>query len=182
MEEIVSKSILTKAYKHLEENPLSNIGCTIGLIDENDIYNWKCTLMGPSDSPYKRGFFRIFLKFPKDFPIHGPEVIFDTPIYHLNINPYRNGNNIGDPLGFVPIERLNFWKPEYSIKEVLTYVYGLFYFVDLDCAYGDERKIEYLHDRGTYVEKIKYFVRKYAGTSNFSLDWANNMSWNFQVY
>jgi len=178
----LSLPYIKSEFDNIYTNPMSNLGLSVGLIHENDYTKWRITLTGPRDTPYSGGIYKIMINFPNNYPSAPPLIYFITPIYHLNINPYWNGNNIGDPLGFVPIERLNFWKPEYSIKEVLTYVYGLFYFVDLDCAYGDERKIEYLHDRGTYVEKIKYFVRKYAGTSNFSLDWANNMSWNFQVY
>ena len=166
MEGIVSKSILTKAYKHLEENPLSNIGCTVGLIDENDIYNWKCTLMGPNDSPYKRGFFRIFLKFPKDFPIHGPEVIFDTPIYHLNINPKTNE----DHLGHCCISTVNFWTPDTSIEDLLVSVFALFYAANPESAYGLDIREEFETNKQLYDKKVAYFTKKYAVPESSSKD------------
>ena len=158
MEEQISKTILTKTYKQLEENPISNIGCTVGLIDDDDIYNWKCTLIGPNDSPYKRGFFRLFIKFPKDFPIHGPEVIFDTPIYHLNINPVKGYES----LGHCCISSINFWSPDNSINDLLISIFALFYAANPDSAYGIDIKEEYINNRALYDSKVAYFTKKYA--------------------
>ena len=177
----LSLPFIKSEFDNIYSNPMSNLGLSVGLIREGDYTNWRLTLTGPKDTPYVGGIFKIIINFPNNYPNAPPMIYFTTPIYHLNINPFSSNNNVGDPLGFVPIERLKLWKPGYSIKEVLTYVYGLLYFVDLDCAYGNERKNEYLHNRATYNEKIKYFVKKYAGASSFALDWAN-MPWNFEVY
>ena len=86
IDEKISLTILSKAYKHFSLNPLTNIGCSIGLMNKTDVYNWKCTLSGPNDTPYKGGLFQLFINFPKNFPIGGPTVIFDTPIYHMNVS------------------------------------------------------------------------------------------------
>jgi len=107
----------------IKKDPLSNIGCTVGLPDHSDIYTWKCTLVGPEDSPYKGGIFQLYIKFKKNFPMEGPEVIFDTPIYHMNINPVA-GNQ---PLGHCCVSTVNFWTPDTSIEDLLTSIFGLFY-------------------------------------------------------
>ena len=180
-QQYLSLPFIKSEFDNIYSNPMSNLGLSVGLVHEGDYTNWRITLTGPKDTPYAGGIFKIMINFPYNYPNVPPLIYFITPIYHLNINPFSNDNGIGDPLGFVPIEKLKIWKPEYSMKEVLTYVYGLFFFVDLECVYGGERKNEYLHNRNLYYEKVKYFVRKYAGTSSFSLDWAN-MPWNFQVY
>ena len=38
------------------KNPIANIPITIGY-DEDDIFIWKITLLGPKDTPYKDGLF-----------------------------------------------------------------------------------------------------------------------------
>ena len=168
-------------FDNLYSNPLSSFGFSVGLLHDNDFSKWRITLTGPKDTPYSGGIYKIMVSFPNNYPSAPPLIYFITPIYHLNINPFANERGITDPLGFVPIQRLKIWKPEYSMAEVITYLYGLFYYVDLECAYGSERLNEYQNNRAVYVEKIKYFVQKYATASKFALDWAN-MGWNFQIY
>ena len=172
IEEQLSKAILTKAFKNIHDDPLSNIGCTVGLIDEDDIYNWKCSLIGPNDSPYKGGFFRLYIKFSKKFPKEGPEVIFDTPIYHLNVNPIQQE----EPLGHCCISTVNFWTPDTSIEDLLVSIFALFYAANADSAYGIDIKKEFLDDNSLYRKKARYFTKKYAIPSVNS---KNLTKWDF---
>ena len=172
IEEQISKTILSKAFKNYHDNPLSNIGLTVALIDEDDIYNWKCSLMGPNDSPYKGGFFRLFIKFQKTFPMTGPEVTFDTPIYHLNINPVKGM----EPLGHCCISTVNFWTPDTSLEDLLVSIFALFYAGNPDSAYGLDIKKEYIYNRELYNKKVKYFIQKYAHSSVSSKDM---IKWDF---
>ena len=159
---LISSTILSKAFKKLYENPLTNIGCTVGLINEDDYYNWKCTLKAPKDSPYQGGYFQIFIKFPITYPIDGPEVIFNTPIFHLNINPVKTKN---EKLGHVCIQSVNSWNPDYSIEDLLFSIYGLFYVTNRESAflgYGEEALNEFTNDKNAYNKRVKYFTQKYA--------------------
>eukprot|EP00118_Oscarella_pearsei_P023373 m.279389 g.279389 ORF g.279389 m.279389 type:complete len:667 (+) comp40623_c0_seq3:1198-3198(+) len=47
---------------------------------------WRMLLVGPDDTPYARGVFILYTKFPNDYPQSAPEMRFITPIYHCNIN------------------------------------------------------------------------------------------------
>ena len=100
--------IITKEYKRLMANPLVNIGITVGLFNEDNIFEWICKIMGPRDSCYRGGLFFLKITFPFDYPNSKPEIIFLTPIYHLNVR-------YGDPLGLIDINILNNWKPGNSI-------------------------------------------------------------------
>ena len=53
--------IIKCEYDKLNKNPLSDIGVTVGLKDddEKNINEWKLTLSGPKCSNYKKGFFFI---------------------------------------------------------------------------------------------------------------------------
>lgn len=162
IERKISSTILSKTFKNIKENPLTNIGCTVGLVNEDDIYNWKCTLIGPNDSPYKGGFFQIYLKFPYNYPQEGPEVIFKTPIFHLNVNPV----NLKDQeLGHCCVSVVNFWNPDTSIEDLLVAIFALFYQANAESAYhgySEEDINEFIKNKRNYNKKVAYFTEKYA--------------------
>ena len=162
IEEQISSTIIIKTFKILKEHPLPNIGCTVGLIDKDNIYNWRCTLIGPNDSPYKGGYFKIFIYFPKSFPREGPEVIFNTPIFHLNVNPVKTQNQL---LGHCCVSTINYWNPDTSIEDLLVSLFALFYATNEDSAYlgyGTDVIKEFKENRDAYNERVKHFTKKYA--------------------
>ena len=75
---------IEKEYDDLNLNPITNFGCMVSLPDPNNISEWRCTLLGPKDTSYKGGLFILNIYFPKDYPLKPPEILFNTPIYHLN--------------------------------------------------------------------------------------------------
>ena len=158
-------------------HPNANTGFVVGLFDEKDIFKWKVVLAGPKDSSYIGGVFILGVEFPENYPENAPEIYFITPIYHLNINNYNNGN--GDVrLGHVSLSFLNNWKPEYTIREVFIYIFGLLYKPNPDNAYGLERANEFRFNKELYEEKIKYFTKKYANPGFANIDKKYN-EWDF---
>ena len=171
-----------KEYKDLSSNPMNICGITVGLKDDNSYYNWRFTLMPPKDTPYRGGLFLLNAHFPSDYPNSPPEVNFETPIYHMNVNPYASKENVDESLGHVRISILNCWKPQYNIKEVLLNICSLFYMVNLNRAYGKEIVKEYKEEQDVYYEKAKYFTKKYA-KSNRKINLKNdeNKDWDFSL-
>ena len=104
--------IIREEFKQLNRKPLQNLGITVGLFDEDNIFEWKCTIIGPTDTCYKGGLFHLKIKFPDDYPNSQPEIIFLSPIYHLNVK-YFVGNE--QPLGHICVSTLNFWNPGDSV-------------------------------------------------------------------
>ena len=54
-----------------QDNDLVQIGCNFGLVN-NNIYLWLITMVGPKNTPYEGGLFKIQALFPYDYPNHGP--------------------------------------------------------------------------------------------------------------
>jgi len=178
-EKIQAMKQIKKEYEEITKFPNLNIGATIGLINEDDVFKWRATLRGPRDTSYKGGLFILTINFPDNYPNKPPEVCFKTPIYHVNVNPQKSYNPGAEPLGHVCISTLNWWKPEYKMMEVLTNIFGLFYMANPDSPYGLNRAEELRHNRALHEEKIKFFTQKYANPSFTNIDKEYNESWDF---
>ena len=159
IQKIEAMKRIKKEFNENNEKPDPNIGFTVALPDQDNIFKWRVTLSGPRDSSYIGGVFILIAEFPDNYPESAPDIYFTTPIYHLNVNPY---NNIGVKIGHVSLSLLNNWKPEYTMKEIFIYIYGLLYKPNPDNSYGLERANEFRFNKILYEDKIKYFTKKYA--------------------
>lgn len=45
-------------------------------------------LAGPRDTPFESGVFDVEMLLPDDYPMSPPKVLFNTPIYHPNIDKF----------------------------------------------------------------------------------------------
>lgn len=59
-------------------------GVSVGLGEDENIFNWELLIVGPPDTLYEGGFFTAKLDFPSDFPNSPPVMTFKTPIWHPN--------------------------------------------------------------------------------------------------
>ena len=57
--------------------------------EENQRY-FNVIIMGPVDTPYHGGMFKLELFLPEDYPMSAPKVRFLTKIYHPNIDKVRD--------------------------------------------------------------------------------------------
>jgi len=89
--------------------------CSAGPEDD-DIFNWTATLMGPAGSVYEGGVFKLSIIFPSNYPFKPPRVKFVTQIYHMNIN--SSGGICLDIL------KEN-WSPALTISKVLLSISSL---------------------------------------------------------
>ena len=153
---------LQEEYKDLSRRPLINFGITVGLFDEDNLFEWRVTILGPKDTCYKGGLFRLRIKFPNNYPNSKPEVVFETPIYHLNVKYFVEGDQ---PLGHICVSTLNNWQKEYRMNKVLPEIFDLFGKNNPDSPYDNTnhtRRNEFVKDRALFEEKAKYFTKKYA--------------------
>ena len=163
-------------FNDINNNPLGEIGVTIGLNDENNIFRWSATLQGPKDTGYKGGIFLLDIKFPEDYPESPPEILFVTPIYHLNIN---SSSQTGISVGKVYCNSLNNWKNYFTMRKIFPEIFVLLYKNNPDCGYDSEKNKEFRLNRPLFEQKVKYFTKKYATPQYFGkiqkgIDWIFN--------
>ena len=166
---------LKEELKDLSRNPLTNFGITVGLFNEDNLFEWKCTILGPSDTCYKGGLFFLKIIFADDYPNTKPEIFFTTPIYHLNVKFFVSPQQ---PLGHICLSTLNNWKNTYSLRKVLPEIFYLFSHNNPENPYdytSKARRIEYETNRTLFETKARYFTKKYANPlgkkKEFETDW-----------
>ena len=152
---------LSNEYKDLSRNS-NSLGYSVGLIVEDDIFEWKVVLLGPEDTSYANGLFCLHLIFPDDYPEHSPEIVFLTPIYHLNVNPKKIETKGAEPLGHVSVSLINWWTPKITPREILSRLYSIFYWQNPESPYSFDRAKEFKFNRSLYELKARYFTKKYA--------------------
>ncbi|XP_010445437.1 PREDICTED: ubiquitin-conjugating enzyme E2-17 kDa-like [Camelina sativa] len=79
----LSSSHLRFGLKYLNKYHSTNV--TTVIVDDN-IFHWEATLIGPVNTPYEGGVFKMSLHFPPDYPNNPPKVCFVTKICHPNIS------------------------------------------------------------------------------------------------
>ena len=139
-----------------------HMGCSFGLENDN-IYTWRVSMMGPKDTPYEGGLFYILIYFPSDYPNHGPEFKFENKIYHLNVD--FKGN-----YGHICINSLNEWKltgkvtgrPIYTVKQALFDIFCLFFKQGIKSAYDDDMAALYEKQPNLFNEEAKRWTKMYA--------------------
>ena len=126
---------LKEEFRDIKNNPILNIVATVGLPDENNLFEWRLSIIGPRDTPYKGGLFYLTLKFPENYPSYPPKVTFDTPIYHINV---ASIGYIYTSLGEPTLSILHAWNRNFKVRDIIISIYSLFYMNNIDCAFSSD--------------------------------------------
>ena len=141
---------LQKELQGLNENSIEYVSAAP---NDEDIFNWTATIVGPPETPYEGGIFTVFIKFPSDYPFKPPKVQFSTPVYHPNIN------SKGDICLNTLRDR---WSPALTITKVLLSICSLLNEPNPDDPLVPEVATLYKIDRNCYNETARNWTREYA--------------------
>ena len=142
---------INKELQDLTKDPLTN--CSARPVDEQNLFNWQGTIMGPDDSPYESGTFYLDIHFPTNYPFKPPKITFTTKIYHPNIN--SNGDICLDILK-------DQWSPALTISKVLLSISSLLCDPNPADPFVPEIARLYKTDRAMYEATAKEWTQKYA--------------------
>jgi len=110
---MATKRIQKELQELIKDTPAN---CSAGPESDSDIFRWRATIIGPTETPYENGIFNLVISFPPDYPFKPPHITFETKVYHPNIN--ANGSICLDILKTQ-------WSPALSITKVLLSVCSL---------------------------------------------------------
>tara|TARA_B100000925_G_C21950747_1_gene448848 strand:- start:641 stop:1099 length:459 start_codon:yes stop_codon:yes gene_type:complete len=137
------------------KNPPAN--CSAGPTDDNNIYEWQATIMGPRDTPYQDGIFYLSIIFPSEYPFKPPIVKFITKIYHCNIN--SKGSICLDILK-------NEWSPALTISKLLLSICSLMTDPNPDDPLVTEIAELYTNNRTLHDRKAREYTIRHASEIN----------------
>ena len=156
-----SKALLKKQFKDI--NTASDLGLSVGLVDENNFYKWSVVIFGPSDTIYEGGFFKALLEFPDDYPNSPPQMKFVTKMWHPNIYPDgRVCISILHPPGvdkFNEQERAEErWGPSLGAEEILLSVISMLNDPNPDSPANIDAAVMFRNNPDEYKSRVRSLV------------------------
>lgn len=115
----------------------------------DNMYQWKATIYGPSESPYQNYIFNLDINIPPEYPSKAPNVKFTSPIIHINVN--ESGDVCLDILK-------NQWSATLRITTVLISVISLLNEPNPEDPFNNELASIYKND----IQEYNKIVRKYC--------------------
>lgn len=141
---------LTAELNEIKVTPPLN--CSAGPIN-NNMYEWQAFIMGPTETPYHSGTFKLKITFPQNYPFKPPIITFVTKIFHCNIN-----NS-----GGICLDILNEnWSPALTISKVLLSICSLLNEPNPDDPLMEDIANLYNTDRPLHDYTARQYTLKYA--------------------
>lgn len=122
----LSHSALKRLRNELRQIKKNGIeGARVKLTDENNIAEWEVGIFGPPGTLYEGGFYKLWMRFPSDYPSAPPTLQFQHRMWHPNI--YANGRvcmSILDPHSS-PIWCSVAYSPDLSVTTIILSLISL---------------------------------------------------------
>ncbi|KFZ02264.1 hypothetical protein V501_09610 [Pseudogymnoascus sp. VKM F-4519 (FW-2642)] len=99
---------LMRDFKRMQTDPPA--GVSASPVADN-VMQWNAVIIGPADTPFEDGTFRLVMQFEEQYPNKPPLVKFISQMFHPNV--YATGELCLDILQ-------NRWSPTYDVAAVLT--------------------------------------------------------------
>ena len=150
----MSQKRLLAEFKNISNEPPEY--CSAGPKNDN-LNHWEATIIGPKNTPYEGGMFKIDIDIPSDYPFKPPKVHFITKIYHPNISSS----------GSVCIDILkDNWSPALNISKILISLISLLTDPNPEDPLEPEIDKELKENKDNYLNNVKSWVKIYATQIN----------------
>jgi len=113
--------------------------------------NRNAVIIGPSDTPFEDGTFRLVMHFEEAYPNKPPGVKFISQMFHPNV--YGSGELCLDILQ-------NRWSPTYDVAAILTSVQSLLNDPNTSSPANVEASNLYKDNRKEYTKRVRETVEK----------------------
>ncbi|KAJ3647541.1 hypothetical protein Zmor_019412 [Zophobas morio] len=130
----------------------------ISVAPRDDKLNFlEAQMIGPDNTPYKNGVFKVQLQISEKYPFSPPIVKFLTKVYHPNIDD--NGRVCMDLTKLPP---KGCWRPTVGLEGVLIAVRMLLESPNADDPLMVDIADEYNNTYSEFVKKAQMYTEKYA--------------------
>ena len=148
---------LKKELQRLKANPED--GIFTEPIDDKNIFYWRGVIIGPANSPYENGRFKLTIIAGSNYPFSPPKIKFETRIYHPNIS--------GDGRICLDLLQKN-WSPALTISKALLSIASL-----LNDPNPEDPLVFHVaqmdkHDRQQYDKIAQKWTQTYASSADSS--------------
>ena len=137
---------LLRDLKVMQETPPFGI---VAAPNEDNVCIWYAVIIGPENTTWEGGVFKLRLQFTEEYPNKPPNVVFLTKMYHPNI--YPNGNICLDILQ-------NQWSCIYDISSILTSIQSLLSDPNPTSPANSEAAKLYTENKKLYNKKVRECV------------------------
>jgi ubiquitin-conjugating enzyme E2 T len=129
----------------------------------NALDDLEASMIGPEDTPYENGVFKLNIRIPDRYPFEPPQITFRTKIYHPNID--TAGRICLDILKMQP---KGSWKPSLNLATVLTSIRLLLTEPNPSDPLMAEIANEYQFNKERFEESAKKWTKEYANQNSTS--------------
>ncbi|CAF1623562.1 unnamed protein product [Didymodactylos carnosus] len=143
-----SRLRLMRDFKQLQKDPPAGV---TGVPADDNILLWHAFILGPHDTPFEDGTFRLLLEFTEFYPNKPPVVKFTSTMFHPNV--YADGGICLDILQ-------NRWSPTYDVSAILTSIQSLLDEPNPNSPANSEAANLYQTNRREYERRVKLIVEQ----------------------
>ncbi|CAM9281924.1 unnamed protein product [Heterosigma akashiwo] len=155
--------LLRRQLHELNRNPPE--GVSVGLVDDDNIFEWELMIVGPPDTLYEGGFFQARLNFPSDFPNMPPEMTFISEMWHPNV--YEDGKvciSILHPPGedkFNDQETAEErWRPILGVESIIISVISMLSDPNDESPANIDAAVMFRNDLKEFKRRVRQVIRK----------------------
>lgn len=143
-----SRRRLMRDLLRLQQDPPEGVSASP---QPDNLMIWTAVIMGPPETPFEDGVFKLSLVFDESYPNKAPEVKFVTRMFHPNV--YGDGKLCLDILQ-------GRWSPTYDVAAVLTSIQSLLHDPNPDSPANAQAADFYRNNRAEYVRRVRQTVEQ----------------------
>lgn len=112
---------------------------------------WNAVIIGPADTPFEDGTFRLNIVFDEEYPNKPPKVKFLSKMFHPNV--YASGDLCLDILQ-------NRWSPTFDVSSILTSIQSLLNDPNISSPANVEAANLYKDHNSQYSRRVRETVEQ----------------------